>query len=312
VVITDIEGRIEYVNPYFEELTGYKLQEVIGQKPNVLKSGYQDESFYSDLWNTILSGETWKGVFKNLKKNGQAYWESAVISPVKDQEGQIINFVALKQDISLQKRVQDRLNRENEYKSSLLRSIPEVIIVVDPDGVIQDFKGDEHDLSGQNFIRVGNSIWDVFDSDNSRLIFGHLKQLGLKSEVRHFKIQIHNETESKIFEIRMVRINAYRYMLTASDVTKAEKDLLDLKEASRVMKEQNERLQLFTFTVSHHLRSHTANIEAIFNLLQIVEPELMNHPFIKLLHQSAHQLSNTIQDLNKISDSLEKNVEIKK
>lgn len=94
-------------------------------------------------------------------------------------------------------------------------------------------------------------------------------------------------------------------MLTASDVTKAEKDLLDLKEASKVMKSQNERLQMFTFTVSHHLRSHTANMEGIFNLMMVAEPELMSHPFIELLRKSAKQLSDTIENLNDISDSVE-------
>ena len=82
VVLTDIEGTIEYVNPAFVKLTGYSSEEAIGKNPSILKSGKQSEEYYKALWDTILSGKEWKGEFENKKKNGDHYWESATISPM--------------------------------------------------------------------------------------------------------------------------------------------------------------------------------------------------------------------------------------
>ena len=106
IVITDIQGNIEYVNPKFEEITGYTLKEVVGQNPKILKTDYHNDEFYDDLWNTITTGKVWKGEFYNKKKNGEFYWESAVISPVLDEAGNIMQFLAIKDDITLLKESQ--------------------------------------------------------------------------------------------------------------------------------------------------------------------------------------------------------------
>ncbi len=82
IVVTDYEGNIEYVNPKFTELTGYSSKEAIGENPRILKSGEQGPEFYKDLWVTIKSGKDWKGEFHNKKKNGELFWESAIISPI--------------------------------------------------------------------------------------------------------------------------------------------------------------------------------------------------------------------------------------
>ncbi len=100
VMITDINGNIEYVNPAFEKMTGYKVYEVLGQNPRILKSGKQDKSFYERMWNTILSGSIWEGELINKKKNGDLYYERMVIFPLFDSRGNITNFVAIKRDIS--------------------------------------------------------------------------------------------------------------------------------------------------------------------------------------------------------------------
>ncbi|WP_420386134.1 PAS domain S-box protein [Roseivirga sp.] len=108
--ITDLNGRIQYVNKRFEEVTGYSKEEIIGLKASTLKSDYHGPSFYQDLWATIRSGKTWKGTFKNKKKDGTLYWEDATISPVYNDKGELTNFVAIKEDITEAKAVKDRLN----------------------------------------------------------------------------------------------------------------------------------------------------------------------------------------------------------
>jgi PAS domain S-box-containing protein len=109
VVITDLQGRIEYVNPRFTEVTGYTFAEALGQNPRILKPEGESSQNYRALWNTILSGHEWRGEFYNRKKSGECYWESAQISPVRNSEGVITHFLAVKEDISLRKQYEQEL-----------------------------------------------------------------------------------------------------------------------------------------------------------------------------------------------------------
>ena len=103
VMITDANGNIKYVNPAFEKMTGYRIQEVLGKNPRILKSGKHDRKFYEDMWRTILSGKVWRGELINRKKNGDFYYEHMTISPLFDSNGNITNFIAIKRNITEQK-----------------------------------------------------------------------------------------------------------------------------------------------------------------------------------------------------------------
>ena len=109
IVITNVTGAIEYVNPKFTELTGYTADEAIGQNPRLLKSGEMPAEVYQQLWQTILQGRVWHGEFHNRKKNGELFWESASISPIKTADGKITHFVAIKEDITERKQVKKDL-----------------------------------------------------------------------------------------------------------------------------------------------------------------------------------------------------------
>ncbi len=109
VIITDLDGNIEYVNPQFSQLTGYTYEESIGKKTSIVKSGYTPEDVYRDMWQTILAGKSWRGEFLNKKKNGELYWEQAVMAPVLDNDGHILNFIAVKEDITGRKEAEAKL-----------------------------------------------------------------------------------------------------------------------------------------------------------------------------------------------------------
>jgi PAS domain S-box-containing protein len=113
IVITDIKGNIEYVNPKFTEISGYTFEEAVGNTPKLLKSGRHDANFYSNLWSTILSGNTWQGEMYNLKKDGTLFIEEASINPVKSRDGKVTNFVAIKQDITKRKADEEELKNKN-------------------------------------------------------------------------------------------------------------------------------------------------------------------------------------------------------
>lgn len=110
IVITDPTARVEWVNPAFERLTGYRHDEAIGRRPaELVKSGRQDKAFYEALWSTILAGQTWRGEVINRRKDGSLYDEELTIAPVRDESGEIRHFVGVKQDISERKRLEAEL-----------------------------------------------------------------------------------------------------------------------------------------------------------------------------------------------------------
>lgn len=122
IILTDINGDIEYVNRKFVETTGYTFDEIVGLTPKILKSGYHSKEFYEDLWTTVLSGKEWMGEFVNQRKNGELYWESAKISPIINDSGEMKQLIAIKEDITDRKRLEEEL--QNQARTDVLTGIP--------------------------------------------------------------------------------------------------------------------------------------------------------------------------------------------
>ncbi|MDD3049586.1 MAG: PAS domain S-box protein [Candidatus Cloacimonetes bacterium] len=114
VAITNKEGTIEYVNPFFSKISGYSESEIIGKNHRILKSGHQSATFYQKMWQTITSGETWSGEFRNVNKEGIYYWVSAIISPIIDAKGEITHFVSIKENITEKKKMMEELIKAKE------------------------------------------------------------------------------------------------------------------------------------------------------------------------------------------------------
>lgn len=130
VVITDLNGNIQYANPFFEKATGYRIDEVFGTSTRVLKSNQMPPSLYQEMWSTITQGQTWRGELRNKRKDGSLFWEDALIFPLHGTNNQITNFVAIKQDITQQKQLEqslrdtlDRVEESNRMKSAFLNNI---------------------------------------------------------------------------------------------------------------------------------------------------------------------------------------------
>jgi len=120
VIITNTHGNIEYVNQKFTEVSGYAIDEVIGQNPRILKSGNQETDYYKELWETISTGKDWHGEFQNKKKNGELYWETASISPIMDNTGKITHYIALKEDITKRKELEENLKKQSSLRELLM------------------------------------------------------------------------------------------------------------------------------------------------------------------------------------------------
>jgi len=182
VVITDSQGKIEYVNPKFISTTGYSFEEVNGANPRLLKSGDTPQVVYKNLWDTILSGNEWRGELKNRKKNGEYYWEDISISPIVAENGSISHYIAIKEDISDRKvlinqliEARDKAQESDKLKTSFLQNISHEIrtpmngimgfieLLRDP-----DLSSEEHDSyidiiekSSHRMLKIINDLIDI-------------------------------------------------------------------------------------------------------------------------------------------------------
>ena len=140
VVVTDAHGLIQYVNPAFEKVTGYSRQEALGQNPRVLKSGKHDAEFYRRMWGLLAAGETWSGHLINKRKDGTLYEEDATISPVRDASGKIVNYVAVKRDVTHEVQLEEQLRQSQKM-----------------DAVGRLAGGVAHDFNNQLMVIMGNT-----------------------------------------------------------------------------------------------------------------------------------------------------------
>ena len=154
IVITDRKGNIIYANPAFESLTGYSSKEVIGKDPSILKSGFYDNEFYQNLWNTILSGQPWKGEFINRKKNGELFTASTVIFPIFSEDNRITHFVSIQRDITEEKKLYEQLLRAQKMEAigTLAGGIAHdfnniLTAILGYAELLRDYVGPEHHLS---------------------------------------------------------------------------------------------------------------------------------------------------------------------
>jgi PAS domain S-box-containing protein len=134
VVITDVEGRIVYVNPAFERVSGYGRDEVMGLTPRVLQSGFQDERFYAQMWALLAAGKPWTGELVNRAKDGRTYVEEASITPIRDGSGVTTNYVAVKRDATREREVDAILAASREERLQVARILAEFEPADTPEG----------------------------------------------------------------------------------------------------------------------------------------------------------------------------------
>ncbi|MEA3559350.1 MAG: PAS domain S-box protein [Candidatus Thermoplasmatota archaeon] len=171
VGITDLEGNLVYVNPRFTQMTGYAPEELIGNNPRVLKSGDTSDEEYHTLWETITTKGTWKGEFHNKRKNGSLYWESAQISPIFDEKGDITHYIKVAEDITDRKRVEKALEESEELHRTLVETTLEGYWRVDANLISVDVNKSLCDMLGYSREEIiGIHIHDFFDENNLKLI----------------------------------------------------------------------------------------------------------------------------------------------
>ncbi len=217
IFITDLNGVIEYVNPYIPELTGYDYNELIGKRPNIFQSGVQSKAFYKELWDIILTGQRWEGDICNKKKNGDFFWEHVVISPLKNKNDEIINFINISEDITDRKRMIDELilakvkaEESDRLKSAFLANMSHEIrtpmngilgftnLLLNPD-LTDETKEAYIQIIHQSGERMLNTVTDIIEISKIEAGIVEVKNSPLninesiKSLVAFFQPQAHNK-----------------------------------------------------------------------------------------------------------------------
>lgn len=179
VVITNIEGIIEYVNPKFEEVSGYSAKEAIGQNPRMLKGGDKSQGEYATLWKTLKQGKVWRGYFHNKKKDGSIYWESASISPIRDDQEQITHYIGVKEDITARKRAEEQLR----MNATVFETTNEGIMVTDAEARIKTVNPAFTEITGYSAEEAIGQMPSMFSSGRHDQAFfdemwNHLRTAG--------------------------------------------------------------------------------------------------------------------------------------
>ncbi|MEI7635977.1 MAG: PAS domain S-box protein [Syntrophus sp. (in: bacteria)] len=193
VVVTDIRGNIEYVNPQFTRSTGYTPEEVMGKNPRILKSGMQPPEYYKELWDTILSGNIWRGEFHNKRKDGALFWEGASISPIRNAAGKITHFVAVKEDITTRKQFEEALRESEEKYRLLAENSNDWIYLINQYGKFQYSSPSCGRLTGYSsmeFINNPDLLLNITHPDDKELVKSHLDEIQKGANVHNLYFRI--------------------------------------------------------------------------------------------------------------------------
>jgi|GEM_PF-2025041 len=181
IIITNIDGNIEYINPKVTQITGFTPEEVIGKNPRIFNSGEKLKIDYKVLWETISSGKEWRGEFHNKKKNGELYWESASISPIMNEKGIITHYLAVKEDITEQKRAEQEIISQKNKFAQLFDNSPVAIAL-----------SDEHN----KIININEAFIELFGYAREELIDFPLNEIIVPKELKEESMAFSRATQS--------------------------------------------------------------------------------------------------------------------
>ena len=258
-VITDKNGNIGYVNPKFTQVTGYGYEEVMGKNSRFLKTLDQSQEFYQKLWKTITAGKAWRGEFHNKRKDGSLYWESALISPIKDSKGNIVNFIAIKEDITELKRVLDDLRFADAEWQRTFDSISDLVFILDKNSVIlKANKACFETLKYKPEEMIGRKCYEVVHYLSSPWPNCPFQQTCMDEKIHIQEVDDPRlgatllVTTSPIFNDQGEFMGAIH---TAKDITQIKKYQLDLENKNKELEKLDQLKSDFVSIVSHELRT---------------------------------------------------------
>ncbi|MEO5331739.1 MAG: PAS domain S-box protein [Magnetococcus sp. YQC-5] len=315
VIITDLHGRIEYVNPKFCQISGYLASEVLGQSPNILKSGKISPQTYQEMWSAIGRGEEWRGEFLNRKKNGELFWELASISPIRGKYGQITHYLAVKEDITDIKAAQATLQDRETRLQLIMDNVTEGIIVVSSAGVIESvnpamehiFGYPPHELLGKPVeILVPDPQKPGHEERVQKL--AHSAEPGLAFQ-REIEARHRNQTRFPMeLAVHVVRTGEQvRFIATMRDISErkqAEKQLAEARQ-SQFHQEKMSAIGALASGILHEINNPTAAITGILEALRDImgEEDTESIGLLNLMHEQIDRITSITRDVSEFSQS---------
>lgn len=316
IVITDKKGNIEHANPYFSTLTGYEKRDFHGKNPRILKSGLHSNDFYTSLWDTISSGKTWEGEIYNRKKDGTHYWESATISPIKNEKDEIVSYVAVKSDISDTKQIMEDLVKAKEqaeeskkWFEAIFETNPAPISITKLDGEYVAVNAQFSKITGFTKAElIGNrsidiSIWD--DLEVRKKLIHEIKTKGfIKDLEASFNLKDGTKRHT-VLSAQLVNFGKEpNILLVTQDVTRQKEAEIQLI-ATKDKAEESDRLKTaFLHNISHEIRTPMNAIIGFSELLtDVYEDKETMQQYIRIINQRCHDLLiiiNSILDISSI------------
>ena len=308
VVITNPYGNIEYVNKNFCVITGYSKEEVIGKNLRILNSHYHDNKFYEELWNTILSGKEWKGEILNKKKNGDLYWESELIFSLVNNNGDITEFITIKEDITEQKKVRSELLISEERYKAIFNSSLELVYIFDLEGQILEVNDLALNLFGYTLEESKSlKLSDILDPGDLPTAFKNIEYVianGVNQASQEYRLRTKKGGEIFI-ETTAVRLDKdgkpYAVMGIARNVTERKHNEKELIEAKENAEEMNRLKTNFLANMSHELRTPLIGILGYAEFLEneLTDKELQR--MANIIKSSGKRLHNTLNNILDIS-----------
>ncbi|HPD18343.1 MAG TPA: PAS domain S-box protein, partial [Candidatus Goldiibacteriota bacterium] len=310
IIITDVNGKIVYVNPIFTKLTGYSSYEVTGKTPRILKSGHTSREEYKKLWDTILSGRIWRGEFLNKKKDGGTYWESASIAPIKDKNGKITNFIAIKQDITEAKKIRDEIAENRMMLQDFFDNANDLIQILSPDAKFIYVNKAWKNILGYSYNEIKNlTVFDIIHPSRIE----HCKELFQKILQGKCEDKIETIFVTKDKKEIIVEGNVSCHIENGKpintrgifrDITAKKKEEENLKTSYEKLKELDAMKTNFVSMISHDLRTPITAIKGFLSLMlggATGEITSQQKEYLEIIQNNSERLLNLINDLLDIS-----------
>lgn len=306
VIITDNEGNIEYVNPYFCQTSGYSTEEVRGKNPRILKSEQTPDKTHAELWKTILSGVSWHGEFINKKKDGDLYTEAVVVTPIRNEAGDITHFVAVKEDVTNLLKAQKAISDQLSFISHLVDAVPNPIFYKDAAGRFVGCNKAYETLFGttREYL-LGKTVLEVeYLSEADRRAY-HAEDLAMirDSETRHrqLKLNFPNGNNKEV----LYWVSGFRLAdgqpggLTGVivDISDLKRQKEELRQARLVAEEATRAKSMFLANMSHEIRTPMNAIIGMAYLALKTELTAKQHDYINKIHNASTSLLGIINDI---------------
>ena len=261
VVITNTKGNIEYVNPQFTKDTGYTAEEVMGKNPRILNSGKQSKHYYQSMWKDITSGNSWEGEFQNKTKDGELFWENVHITPIKNESDVIVNYLAIKDNITQRKAAEEQLKKsssklldsEKKFRSLFEKSVDAAVII--KNGIIRECNQASIELlelnSREGILNLHISKLSPFSSTGEKKSFAHAEAM-MKACLKkgsHRYEWLHTKKNGDELPIE-VSLTAILNKPGKQIIHGIWRDMSSIMTAEKKLIDQNNKLQILSNTVS--------------------------------------------------------------